>query len=465
MAGVHGRRKALVFFSEGIDISPLDVFNNSYGSDVQYETQEAIAAATRANVSIYSVDPRGLTDVDMMELNNMDPTMDPSLRLDASGLRDELRNQQDSLRVLADETGGFAAINSNDYSSAFNRMRDENSRYYLLGYYPSNDKRDGRFRKIEVRVKRPGLQVRARKGYVAPKGKAPAPAAATADAKDKPSPVLREVMESPMPISGLPLAMSAAAFKGTAPNASVAVLLKAAGSSLKFTERNGRFEGSLELSIVAVDHDGKIRNATRRTVEMPLRPQSLPIVEQAGVRVVSRIEIPPGKYQLRVAALDGGSQLAGSVYYDLEVPDFNAAPLSMSGLVLTSTRANVGPVVGVTADDALRQMLPGPPTLAREFRQDEEVGLLAEVYDNEGKTPHKVAIATTVRADDGREVFRVSDERSSSELQGARGGYGYTAKVPLAALAPGLYVLKVEARSTLGKNTSAAREIQIKIVK
>ena len=197
---------------------------------------------------------------------------------------------------------------------------------------------------------------------------------------------------------------------------------------------------------------------------MPLRPQSLPIVEKTGVRVVAKIEIPPGRYQLRVAALDGGSQLAGSVYYDLEVPDFTSGPLSMSGVVLTSTLANAGPAVGLTADDALRQMLPAPPTLAREFRIDEELAVMAEVYDNEGKTPHKVAIATTIRSDDGREVFRIADERASSELQGARGGYGYTARIPLKGLAPGLYVLKVEARSTLGKSTTAAREVQIRVV-
>ena len=167
--------------------------------------------------------------MDTIEISGIDPGMDPALRLDANGLRDELRNQQDSLRVLAEETGGFAALNSNDYTNAFNRMRDENSNYYLLGYYPTNDRRDGRFRKIEVRVNRPGVQVRARKGYVAPRGKAPAPAAAPG--KDKPSPLLRDAMDSPLPLSGLHLALFAAPFKGTASNASVAVVLKAEGSN------------------------------------------------------------------------------------------------------------------------------------------------------------------------------------------------------------------------------------------
>jgi VWFA-related protein len=465
MAGVRGRRKALVLFSEGIDYDILDVFNHQYASDIRDASSDAIAAATRANVSIYSVDPRGLTDAagDTMELTGIDPSADPALRLDMRGMQDELRLQQDSLRVLADETGGFAAVNSNDFSNAFNRIRDENSHYYLLGYYPSNERRDGRFRRIEVRLTKPGLQVRARKGYVAPRGKPPAPAAAPTG-KDKPTPLLREAMDSPLPLSGLRLAVSAAPFKGAAPNASVAVLLHADGSSLKFTEREGRFDGSLELSIVAVDHEGKIRNALRQKVDMPLRPQSRATVARTGVRVLSRIEIPAGRYQLRVAALDGGSQLAGSVYYDLEVPDFTSGPLTMSGIVLTSTLAGAGPVVGLTADDELRRGLPGPPTVARAFRADEELGLLAEVYDNQAATAHKVTIATTIRSDDGREVFRIADERASSEIRGARGGYGYTARVPLKGLAPGLYVVKVEARSTLGKGPTASREVQIRIV-
>lgn len=465
LAGVRGRRKALLMFSEGIDYDILDVFNNPSANDVRDETRDAIAAATRANVSIYSVDPRGLTDAagDSMELTGIDAAMDPSLRLDLRGMQDELRLQQDSLRVLADETGGFAAINSNDFATAFNRIRDENSNYYLLGYYPANDRRDGRFRKIEVRVTRPGLQVRARKGYVAPRGKAPnlAPGPTGPNA---PSPRLREALDSPLPLAGLRMTVFAACFKGKAPNASVAVVMHTDGRNLKFTERDGRFDDNLELSILAVNHEGKIKNALRQKVNMPLKPQSRGIVINSGVRTVSRIDLPPGKYQLRVAALDEGSQSAGSVYYDLEVPDFNQGPLTMSGVVLSSTLSSVGPVVGMAPDDELRTALPGPPTVLRQFRAEEELALLAEVYDNQASTPHKVAIATTLRTDDGREVFRIADERSSGELQGARGGYGYTARVPLKGLAPGLYVLKVEARSTLGKGPTVEREVQIKIV-
>ena len=76
---------------------------------------------------------------------------------------------QDSLRQLADETGGYAAVNSNNVGTALDRIVRANSRYYVLGYYPADTPRDGRFHKIEVRAKRPGLRVSARKGYVSPR--------------------------------------------------------------------------------------------------------------------------------------------------------------------------------------------------------------------------------------------------------------------------------------------------------
>ena len=85
-------------------------------------------------------------------------------------MQNELRLSQQSLRVLAADTGGFAAVNQNDFNSAFDRIVRENSSYYLLGYYPTNDKRDGRFRKLRgEREGAPEWKVQARSGYVAPR--------------------------------------------------------------------------------------------------------------------------------------------------------------------------------------------------------------------------------------------------------------------------------------------------------
>src|SRR6185369_1699558 len=112
-----------------------------------------------------------------------------------SSLHNELRMAQDSLRVLSDETGGFAVVNRNDFSSAFDRIVRDNSSYYVLAYYPP-DARPGRVHKIDVRVSRPGLTVRARKGYVTPKKVEPA----KTSAKDVRTQEVRDAMDSPLPV-------------------------------------------------------------------------------------------------------------------------------------------------------------------------------------------------------------------------------------------------------------------------
>ena len=137
------------------------------------DTRDAITAAARANVSFFTIDPRGLHNMgdEIMEMSA--PPEDPSLRLNTGGPAGRAAAlAADSLRTLAEETGGFAAVDSNDFAQAYERIVRENSSYYVLGYYPPSDKRDGRFHRISVKVKRPGLKVTARKGYAAPKGEA-----------------------------------------------------------------------------------------------------------------------------------------------------------------------------------------------------------------------------------------------------------------------------------------------------
>ncbi len=459
LGSVHGRRKALIYVSEGVDYNINDPINNTYASDILESVKEAISAATRANVNVYSVDPRGLTNMGDEELQIASLPDDPSVGLGPESLREELRLSQDSLRVIADETGGFAAVNSNDFKKAFDRIVTENSSYYVLGYYPSNDRRDGKFRKIDVKVNRPGVEVRFRKGYVAPSGKAPARRPVEHEAIT--SPEVREALESPVPMSGFTLSTFAAPFKGTAPNASVLVTMQGSGGDLKFAESSGRFSDIVEVSVIAIDHDGKIRGGDQQKLNMTLKPETKPLVQAAGFRMVSRIDLPPGRYQLRVAGRDSNGGRIGSVYYDLVVPDFWKPALSMSGLVVTSRRAAM---VATPRNDAIiARALPGPPTTAREFLGDDELAVLAEVYDNTPQTSHKVNIGTTIRADDGRIVFRHDDERSSAELNGKAGGFGYVVRVPLKDIPPGLYVLKIEGRSTRGKTEPVSRELQFTV--
>jgi hypothetical protein len=100
----------------------------------------------------------------------------------------------------------------------------------------------------------------------------------------------------------------------------------------------------------------------------------------------------------------------------------------------------------------------------RSFPQNDEMVLFAEVYDNAGGTPHKVDITSSVTTDEGKVLFKTDEVRDSSDLGGQRGGYGYTARIPMKDLAPGTYVLKVDAKSRLANVPPASREVLFKVL-
>lgn len=459
LENVRGRRKAIVFFSEGIDYDINDVFNNRDATTVMDATRDTIAAATRANVSIYGIDARGLTTMgdDTIEIGSFPD--DPNLGLGPSALQNELRLGQDSLRVLSDETGGFAVVNTNDVNAAFQRVVDDNSSYYVLGYYPLNDRRDGRFRKIEVKVNRPGLTVNARRGYVAPRGRASD--AKLAGPKDA-TPELREALTSPVALTALPLAATAAVFKGPAPNGSVVVSLLIGGRDLPLVEKNGAFTNELEVALTATSIDGKVTGGDRNTLQLTLKPDSVPRLRMGGFRLVTSLDLAPGRYQLRVAAREAIARRAGSVLYDLEVPDFSKSPLSMSSIALTSGSSALSPTA--RPKDPLLKLLPAPISTYREFPQVDELAIFTEVYDTNVAQPHKVEINLTVKEEGGTTVFQTREEHDSSELKGSAGGFGFTSRFPLAKFVPGLYVLRVEAQSRIGDMPMVGREIVFRVV-
>jgi VWFA-related protein len=456
-SSVHGRRKTILFVSEGIDYDINDLIPNTGSthrdaSMVIDSMRDAIAAATRSNVSIYGIDPRGLTDLgdETIEIGAFPD--DTSLGVGQGSLYNEIRLSQDSLRTLSEETGGFAVVNKNDFSSAFDRIQQDNSSYYVLAYYPP-DARPGRLHKIDVRMNRPGLTVRARKGYVTPKKAAAVPV----NAKDVRTPEVREALDSPIPVSGLTMHVFASPFKGTAPNASVLLGVELRGRDLKLSP-----DDKIQLSYVAIDSNGKVRGGNTDALTMAnLKPETRARIQATGMRMLNRLEIPPGRYQLRLAAHDSSGGNVGSIQYDLDVPDFAKLPFSISGLVMTSPLA--AQVMTVRPDEQLRAALPASPVAVRAFPQNDEIALFAEVYDNGGGTPHKVDISTTITSDEGKQLFKANEERDSADLGGKSGGYGYMTKIPLKDIAPGNYVLTVSARTRLGNATPAERQVRISV--
>ena len=462
MAGMRGRRKAVVYFSEGVNYDVIDTINNPHATDVRHDMQDVVAAATRGNVNFYSVDPRGLTTgmEDAIEVGSF--PSDNSIS--STDLMEEVRLEHDSLRVLADDTGGFAVLNQNDFRTAFDRILQDNSSYYVLGYYPTNDKRDGRFRNVDVKVLKPGLTVRARKGYVAPvSGKKK-----TAAANEKPgttSPDLREALDGPIAVSGLTLQAFPVALRGAGGKDAIVMAIEVDGRGVTFaTGADGLFHADLELTSFATDVNGKVKDGTHDELKLNLKPQTHAVVSSSGFRVLRRLQVPPGRYQLRVGAREAGGGRVGTVIFDLDAPDFSRAPLAMSGIAIASGSMSVMPTASPDPNvTEFKDVLPSPPTAARDFPHNDTLAIFAEIYDNIGKAPHRVEITTTILADDGHEVRKFEDERRSDELHGQGGGYGYKTQFPLTGIAPGRYVLRVAARSTLGNGDPVSRDVEFRV--
>ncbi|RPH56098.1 MAG: VWA domain-containing protein, partial [Acidobacteria bacterium] len=273
LSDVQGRRKALLLFSEGIDYDIYEPFNNRSASGIVADARQAVAAAQRANVNVYAIDPRGLDQLgSLIDINARSDY--PQLEYGtARGVLRELLLSQESLISLAEETGGLAVVNTNDVAKGLGRIVLDNNRYYLIGYHSDATKWSGKFMKIDVNVKRPSVRVRARRGYLPPNSKS-AGKARELEVQAGTSPALKAALSKPVPVGDLPFRVFAAPFRGTGKMPSVFIAIEIDGPALKFQERDGRFNEKIEVSIVAADHRAKVQGGDHQTFDLNLLPQT-----------------------------------------------------------------------------------------------------------------------------------------------------------------------------------------------
>jgi VWFA-related protein len=470
MSAIQGRRKAIVYISEGVDYNLYDMFTGADPSQfnfsnfnlIQQETLDTIEAASRSNVQLYPIDPRGLTNMaaENIEIQGL-PLL--ALHLGSESLNQELQTSQMNLRQLAEETGGVAAVGINDMNKAFDRIVQENSSYYVLGYYPTNDKRDGRLRKITLKVNGySDQQITFRKRYAAPRGKGPKNTVAgkAVDPAAGLTSALMATMASPLPKTGLPLRIAAVPHKGIGKTMDLEVLVEASGKELTFTQSGGTFNDKLSLSIGVFDKDGKSVATERPDATLALKPETYARVQQNGIRLLQHLSVPPGRYQLRVAAQDSGKTKQGSVHLDLDVPDFTKDPIALSAVAIAATADRYA---SNSVTDPFNGGLPGMPTTLRDFPPNGEFAVWVQVYDNQPAPPHRLDITTTVKADDGRVVFTNSAERSTDELHGTPGAFDYSTRIPMTGWMPGFYVLSIDAKSRVRDAQLVSRVIPFRV--
>ena len=485
LSGVRGRRKAVLLFSEGLEMPFSEIYSLHTPTDVGSAIRDAITAAARSNVNFFALDPRGLIGM-TTEFIELAGSSAPDVAMGVfgsqnaqQGLLNDMKLSQDSLRTLAEETGGFAAVNQNALGTAFQRIVDANSRYYVLGYHPAATPPDGRFHNIEVRAKQARLRVSARRGYASPQPRtsterkrddeARRAREARRGAVNNTSVELRAALNAPLQQSGLTFTVQAAPFKHTQKEASIALAIEFDRDRLPFStpDSAGVATNTIELSFFGINQDGKAQRATRSQFSLTLRPESLARVKTGGLRVNPRLTLEPGRYQIRVGARESVGARVGTVFYDLQVPDFRRDPLMLSGLLISA--ASVHTAMTAMPDQAAPKLLPGPATSRRTFAQNDTLTVFTEIYDNSSRTqPLTIDAVVTLVSETGQNAFSARgtiDNPSTSpeaRVNGRRTTYGLTQDIPLANVAQGGYLLRVEAKMR-GNPAAVVRETFISV--
>jgi len=390
------------------------------------EFRDAVRALNRANSSVYFLDARGLTGSSEFASAEFGRAL---LEQDVSSTLSRVAMETEGAESVAIDTGGLSLRNPNDLEGEMERVARESRSYYLLGYASRNTARDGKFRKIEVSVRRPGLTVRARSGYYAPSDAPRAPA--------KPGeldPRVREALDSPFLADGIPLRMAAYVFGPAASGKdSVLVVAEADPDGIAPGSPDGPLDATLDSYLVVAARDGGVRIPVEKQISLSLPASARARVRQAWLPIFRDLELPPGTYQARLLLRDQKTGRVGTVRHEFKVP------------ATESFR---------TSTPILTDSLQGDPTQARpvplarrSFASGANLVYVFEVYGAGPGASPRVTSECEVRRADGSPLVR----GAASPIQpDAQGHLGREVPISLQGAPPGDYeiVLTLEDEAT-----------------
>ncbi|HLW99170.1 MAG TPA: VWA domain-containing protein [Candidatus Acidoferrales bacterium] len=289
-------------------------------------------ASNRSNVSIYTVDMRGL----YATIPGGDASIGAPQKIElyngAAVLHQtEMRHlSRDTLVTLAVDTGGKAFFDRGDFHEVYQTVQDEGTGYYLLGYYSTDPKTDGRWRRSLVKVNVPGAHVQSRQGYYADRD------TRLATAKDRQE-QLGVAMRSESPRVELPVALSTSYFRLSDREYFVPLDAKLDSSALEWAEKKGNREAQFQFAAEVRDEKThKIVSALQDSITVNLaddrfkQVQRRPLVYQGGVI------LPPGQYRLKFLAREDSSGRIGSFEEDLNLPIPQMGQLELSSVLLSN---------------------------------------------------------------------------------------------------------------------------------
>jgi VWFA-related protein len=280
----------------------------------EYDLSEVIDSATRSNVTISTLDARGLYTVDALPDVSAKTTGDPTL----SGFHTSYRFQQESrqsdvLWSVANGTGGQGFANSNDLAGGFRRLVATPETSYLIGFVPQNLKYDGHFHSLKVALtSKEKYTVQARSGFYAPK-RVETPADAVKQE-------IEEAVLSQEEQHGLPIQLHTQYYKVDATDAKLAILAHVDIGRIRFDKLDGRNKNDLTIVAALFDRNGNFVTATEKVLEMRLRDTTLERLSHTGVTVKTSFDVKPGSYLVRLVVRDSQAAQLSAENGVVEIP-------------------------------------------------------------------------------------------------------------------------------------------------
>ena len=457
MKAIPGR-KTMVFFSEGLSIT----------TNVQSRFTSVIAAANRANVSIYPMDAAGLRTESTLAATregvqgassrrmNANPTSLPNDRPMTEALETNEAllhaDPHSGLGQLADQTGGFLIANSNDLRDGFGKIETDMRHYYVLTYVPKNTNFDGKFREIDVRVKRSGVRVRGRKGYFAVN------TAAGASVLDHETKALAALARTPVPnafpVRALPLTFPEPGRSGLTP---VLVSLPTSGITFLPADDKKTYTSDFVVLVQFKDDQGQVLEKVSQRYRLNGPIERLADAKLGEVLFYREPMLIPGTFTTETVVYDMLADKASVRFGTYELPSVDPKALRLSSLVVvrrservpTAERPEKNPLF---VGDQLLYPSMGEPFSKAAFK---ELPFYFVAYPAPGGAPVQ---ATLQLAANGQKLAEAPLELPAA---GADGRVAEVSRIPIEALAPGTYELRVTVRQG---PVSATRGVTFRLV-
>jgi VWFA-related protein len=489
------QKKSMLYFSGGLQRD---------GIENQASLHAAVNAAVRANLSVYSVDSRGLEAISPLGDASTGSLRGTAAYTGAATQNnfDSNYNTQELLATLASDTGGKFYSDSNDFAPAFTRMQQDTSAYYVIGFRSTDNTQDGRFRKLTIKLNRNDAKLEYRPGYYAP-----------ADYKHSNhqgrEQQLEDQLASDLPATDVEIYLNALYFRTGPDKYTIPISILIPGSQIPFVKGADKDKATLDIlgQIRAVQgaapsgapdsnsspkgrgSESRDEGDVRQTIKLAI--DSSQQVRQKNIQYSTSFVLPPGRYQLKFVVRENETGKMGSFFTEINIPDLKKYPVKLSSVVLASQRIPApNQKKNAPADPLILDGQQWLPNIAHVFRPDQHLYLLYDVYDPtklpsqpqpsdlssrpkrsgaEGPaspassgptptTPATIRVLTSIEFLSGStKVFETPQVQATQLTDAATGDLAFQFDLPLTDLKPGTYICQINVIDDAGGSFSFPR--------